>query len=377
MKNAWRVAAVAAGLAGVLTTVAARADEDGPWEIRVRAVYLDPANKSDAINALAVPKDAIHINSKVLPDIDFEYYFTPNWSTELLLTIPQKQTVTVEKSALGGPTAIGTFKHLPPTLLAKYNFLPEADFRPYVGAGVNLTYISNVDLAVPTVGRLDLKHWSVGPAAQAGFDYKIADHWYLNADVKWMLLHSDISLGGDKISQARINPFLFGIGVGYRFGGGHGAAAAATTAAVAAPVAAAPPPPPPPAPVAAVVPPPPPPPAPPTQELVLKDVTFATGSAKLLPGSEATLSGVAKTIQQCGCKKVDIRGYTDSVGKPASNQKLSENRAQAVKAYLEAHGVAAGVLTAQGFGEENPVASNKTADGRAKNRRVTVQFGGR
>jgi outer membrane protein OmpA-like peptidoglycan-associated protein len=71
---------------------------------------------------------------------------------------------------------------------------------------------------------------------------------------------------------------------------------------------------------------------------------------------------------------VDIRGYTDSVGKPDYNQKLSERRANAVKDYLESHGVPPGILTAQGFGEENPIASNKTADGRAENRRVTVQF---
>jgi OmpA-OmpF porin, OOP family len=119
---------------------------------------------------------------------------------------------------------------------------------------------------------------------------------------------------------------------------------------------------------------PPPPPPPPAQELVLKDVTFATNSATLLPGSERTLDGVARTIQQCRCSHVDIRGYTDSVGKAEYNQKLSERRANSVKDYLESHGVPSGILTAQGFGEENPIASNKTAEGRAQNRRVTVQF---
>src|SRR5208282_3840225 len=83
--------AVAAGVTAVLAASAVRADDDGPWEVRLRAVYLDPANKSEAIPALLVPEDAIHINSKVLPDLDFEYYFVPNWSTELLLTYPQTQ----------------------------------------------------------------------------------------------------------------------------------------------------------------------------------------------------------------------------------------------------------------------------------------------
>ena len=108
--------------------------------------------------------------------------------------------------------------------------------------------------------------------------------------------------------------------------------------------------------------------------MVLKGVNFETNSAKLRPESTSVLDGVAATIQQCHCSKVDIRGYTDSVGKPEYNQKLSERRANSVKDYLESHGVPQGLLTAEGFGEENPIASNKTAEGRAENRRVTVQF---
>jgi OOP family OmpA-OmpF porin len=108
--------------------------------------------------------------------------------------------------------------------------------------------------------------------------------------------------------------------------------------------------------------------------MVLKGVNFETGSAKLRGDSAANLDAVASAIQRCQCSKVDIRGYTDSVGKPEYNQKLSERRAMAVKDYLESHGVAAGIVTAQGFGEENPIADNKTPQGRAENRRVTVQF---
>lgn len=198
-------------LAAISVAGTARAD-DGPWEVRVRALYLDPANKSDAIGAISVPSDAIHINGKWLPDVDIEYFFTPNWSSELVLTYPQSQTVTVEG------TSIGTFKHLPPTLTAKYDFLPGQDFQPYVGVGVNLTFIMDVNLAVPKVGTLALNGTSIGPALQAGFDYKMADHWYFNADVKWAKLGSDVILDGvGKVSTVHIDPFLFGVGVGYRF----------------------------------------------------------------------------------------------------------------------------------------------------------------
>src|ERR1039457_7333002 len=101
----------AAATAALLTGAAAFASDDGPWEVRLRGLFLDPANKSDAIPLLAVPQDAIHVNSKWLPDLDIEYFFTRHWSSELILTYPQKQTVTGEKSALAGPTDLGTFNH--------------------------------------------------------------------------------------------------------------------------------------------------------------------------------------------------------------------------------------------------------------------------
>ena len=107
---------------------------------------------------------------------------------------------------------------------------------------------------------------------------------------------------------------------------------------------------------------------------MLQGVTFETNSAKLRPESASILDGVVTRIERCHCSHVEIRGYTDSVGKPEYNQKLSERRANAVKDYLEAHGVHSGILSAQGFGEENPLASNATKEGRAENRRVTVRF---
>jgi outer membrane protein OmpA-like peptidoglycan-associated protein len=107
---------------------------------------------------------------------------------------------------------------------------------------------------------------------------------------------------------------------------------------------------------------------------VLQGVTFVTGSANLRPESASILDGVAARIERCHCSHVDIRGYTDSTGSAEFNQKLSERRASAVKDYLEGHGVHSGVLSAEGFGKENPIASNATKEGRSANRRVTVRF---
>ncbi len=205
------IAALALSTMGTLVTFSSARADDGPWEVRLRGVYLAAAQQSDAITGL-LPANAITINDKWLPDLDIEYFFVPHWSTELVLTYPQTQDVYVEG------TKIGTFKHLPPVLTAKYNFLPGENFQPYVGAGINLTIISDVNLNVPGVSALKLNSTSVGPALQAGFDYKIQDHWYANVDVKWVLLGSNVYLPGQvRISSVELNPFLIGLGVGYRF----------------------------------------------------------------------------------------------------------------------------------------------------------------
>lgn len=189
----------------------------GNWLLRARAVHIDTANKSSAIPSLAVPGDAIHVSDKTIPELDVTYFFTPNLAAELVLTVPQKHRVTVMQSALGGPTGIGTFKHLPPTLMLQYHFIPNGAVRPYAGVGLNYTRISSVDLAVPTVGRLALDHNSFGLAVGAGVDIRLTDQWFLNFDVKKVQIRSDVKLGAQTVSKVKVDPWLFGVGVGYRF----------------------------------------------------------------------------------------------------------------------------------------------------------------
>jgi outer membrane protein len=194
--------ALAAGLLGSAPLCA----QEGPWMVRLRAVALQPADKSDA--APGLPADAIHVSSKTIPEVDISYFFTKNFATELVLTVPQEHDVT-----LAG-TKIGTFKELPPTLTAQWHFRPGQTVDPYVGLGLNLTLISDVKLAN---GALDLDSSSVGPAAQAGVDFKVAKQCFINLDVKYVRIRSDVKAGGTKVTTVKVDPMLYGVGVGYRF----------------------------------------------------------------------------------------------------------------------------------------------------------------
>jgi len=101
-------------------------------------------------------------------------------------------------------------------------------------------------------------------------------------------------------------------------------------------------------------------------------IHFETGKAAIQPDSEETLKQVAALLQQNPDLKLRVEGHTDNQGSAAANQALSEKRAQAVVAWLVAHGLDAARLKAQGFGQTKPVADNATEDGRAKNRRVEL-----
>ena len=106
--------------------------------------------------------------------------------------------------------------------------------------------------------------------------------------------------------------------------------------------------------------------------LTLQDVLFRTGSAELRPGAEARLRPLAGYLQANRGVRVRIDGHTDSVGTAASNQSLSERRADTVRRTLAGMGVDRGRFRVQGFGETSPVATNATAAGRQSNRRVEV-----
>ena len=194
---------IAAALAvAAFAPVAAQADE-GNLLVRVRAVNVDPANEGNTATT-----SAVSLNTKVIPEVDFTYFVTPNIAAELILTYPQKHDV-----ALNG-SKIGELSHLPPTLTAQYHFLPTGQIRPYVGAGINYTNLSAVNLP----SDLNVDRGSFGLALQAGVDIQVAPKVFINIDVKKVQIRTNLKAGdGSDLGELKVDPMLIGVGVGYRF----------------------------------------------------------------------------------------------------------------------------------------------------------------
>jgi outer membrane protein len=198
-------------VAGFMAPIMAMA-EQGDFLVRVRALWMNTADKSEAIPALGVPLDVIHVDNKVFPEVDFSYFLTKNLALELILTYPQSHDVT-----LSGIN-IGSVKHLPPTLTLQYHFLPDQKFRPYVGAGINYTIFTDRDLFVPGVNiPLETERDSFGAALQVGADFEVAKNMFVNVDLKKVWIDSDLTALGVRVSSIDIDPLLVSVGLGWKF----------------------------------------------------------------------------------------------------------------------------------------------------------------
>jgi outer membrane protein OmpA-like peptidoglycan-associated protein len=108
----------------------------------------------------------------------------------------------------------------------------------------------------------------------------------------------------------------------------------------------------------------------------MSDVLFDTGKYSLRPLAREKLAKVAGIVSGHPGLRLDVQGYTDSVGGDEYNQRLSEQRGSAVRDYLTQSGMAQASVTTEGFGKTQPVASNDTAQGRQQNRRVEIVISG-
>lgn len=184
----------------------------GDFIIRLRGIGVVPRDNAD-IEPIGGDTD---LENTAVPEIDISYFITDNIALELIAATTNHD-VTAEDTDLGD-VDLGDVWLLPPTLLAQYHFLPKGVVSPYVGAGVNYTIFYGVDESKDSiVYDVDYKD-SFGWALQIGVDVRVADSWYLNADVKRLFLDTDVELNDGAVrADVDVDPWIFGVGIGYKF----------------------------------------------------------------------------------------------------------------------------------------------------------------
>lgn len=219
----FRLAALAGALllAGGLAAADAAAQSSGQSSgksagdimLRGRVIGLLP-DESSTVTVIGGDVDA---SNAWTGEVDVTYFFTDNIAAELIAaTTRHKMSV---KNGSSGNTGLGDVWLLPPTLTLQYHFMPKSDFSPYIGAGVTYAVFYSEDVA-GGLRSVDYDNaWGV--AFQAGIDYRIGDRWYLNADVKKILLNTDVTVvtgSGTTIrADTDLDPWVIGLGAGYRF----------------------------------------------------------------------------------------------------------------------------------------------------------------
>jgi outer membrane protein len=200
----WVSLALAASCVPVVANAQSALATEGPWLVRVRATNMLNDNGNSPNLALG----QVEVQDRWIPEFDVSYFFTDNIDAELVLTWPQKVDVSLGRyrDRLGQGAAADAAAAVP--------LHAERDLPPYAGFGINYTYFGS---QIFLIAGLDTSSSSWGPAVQAGFDFKIAPRWYLNADVKYVWMDTDVTLNGAKLTKVDISPWLISVGVGYRF----------------------------------------------------------------------------------------------------------------------------------------------------------------
>lgn len=189
--------------------------EAGTLMVRLRAIDVLPLDSSSSISAIG---GRVHATNQVAPEADFSYFFTDHIAAELIAGTT-RHAIQARGTALG-TVDVGSAYVLPPALTLQYHFFPHERLSPYVGAGIDVMFFYDQHTGTPgAVTKLDVRP-AVGPALQAGVDYNVTGHWFVNADLKLLLVspNANIDALGDHLrAKVALNPLVAGIGVGYRF----------------------------------------------------------------------------------------------------------------------------------------------------------------
>ncbi len=195
-------------LALALAAGPAQALEAGDWLLRGGVHYVSPKSDNGSLADGALDAD---VGGNARPSATLTYMATANLGIELLAAVPFEHDI-----KLNGAKA-GSTRHLPPTLSLQYHFEPMGVWRPYVGAGLNYTaFFSEKSTGALEGASLKLDD-SWGLAAQIGLDVDVDPDWFVNAEIRYLDIDTDVSVDGVDVGTVNIDPWAFGLSVGMRF----------------------------------------------------------------------------------------------------------------------------------------------------------------
>lgn len=194
-------------------------DSFDPFLVRVRALGILPNGSGATIGG--APIYGSKLTNNVVPEADFTYFITNHWAVEVIAAMDH-HTLEGSLTPFGPSRNIANTTLLPPTATLQYH-LAWGQFDPYLGVGANYTwFLKTTSPLTRSLGYGDAVniHPAAGLALQAGMDYYLNKHWVLNADAKYLFLHTDANTPfGQNTVSVPVNPWLVSVGVGYRFGG--------------------------------------------------------------------------------------------------------------------------------------------------------------
>ncbi len=202
---------LAAGMILLPIASSVAAEGPGPWQVRVRGIAVVP---DESATITVIGGDA-SIDTDYVPELDISYFFTENIALELVLATTKHSAVAV--GTILGDVPLGSVHLLPPTLTLQYHFNMGGGVKPYVGAGINYTFFFD---ATPGGGAVTSIAYDdgFGVALQVGVDIAMGEHWMFNVDLKKIWLKTDATINGGAIeANIDVDPWIFGIGFGYRF----------------------------------------------------------------------------------------------------------------------------------------------------------------
>lgn len=396
---------IAAIALGSMTSTAI-AYEKGDWLVKVGWALVAPNDGSGELKIDGVDsglgKDVIEVEDGQAAGLSATYMFNSLIGLELLASTPFQHDIKATGNlapvleGATGSTDIGSTKHLPPTLTVQYfpvgHTNPNSPWQPYIGAGINFTWFFDEQVSgnVFNTGARDSdfslsESW--GLAGVIGLDYAFKNGIILNGSIMYAQIETEAEIrnvGGlaanpvTLTADVDVNPWIYRLNFGYRFGGSK-SSAAPVAAAAAVPVAAA---------VAVgdsdgdgvnddldecpnTI-----------QGAIVDDVGcgvkltgahFKFDSDELNPEAVLVLDEVAERMQDFPDVDLIVEGHTDTSGEEAYNVDLSKRRAQAAADYLVEQGVDPSRLEVVGLGSSQPVADNSTREGREENRRVVFR----